>query len=91
MTEGCITQLMRVEKLAWPSLNANRDRIYGKLSRITLGAFDLRPGRGVSPSFQPQRVSPRLECPVSVIVWLYIYFILTEQNTGNIYSFIKSI
>ena len=36
LIQCCITQLMRVEKLAWPSLNANRDRIYGKFSRITL-------------------------------------------------------
>ena len=49
--------LMRVENLAWPSLNANRARIYGKISRITLWAFDLRLGRGVSPNFQPRRVS----------------------------------
>ena len=54
---------MQVGKLAWPSLNANRAQIYGKISRITLWAFDLRLGRGVSPNFQPQWVSPRLVKP----------------------------
>ena len=51
---------MRVGKLAWPSLNTNRARIHVKFSRITLWAFDLRLGRGVSQNFQPQRVSLRL-------------------------------
>ena len=52
---------MRVGNLTWPSLNANQARIYGKISRITLWAFDLRLGRGVSPHFQPQQVSLRLQ------------------------------
>ena len=33
---------MRVGNLSWPSLNANWAPIYGKISRITLWAFDLR-------------------------------------------------
>ena len=53
-------QMVQVGNLAWPSLNANRARTYGKISRITLRAFDLRLGRGVSPNFKPLRVSPRL-------------------------------
>ena len=40
-------QLMRLGKLAWPSLFANRARIYGKISPNTLWAFDLRLGGGV--------------------------------------------
>ena len=52
---------MHVGKVAWPSLNANWAlQIYGKISQITLWAFDLRLGRGVSPNFQPQQVSLRL-------------------------------
>ena len=52
-------QLMWVGKLAWSSLNANRDWIYDKMSWITLWAFVLRPGIGVSLNFQPWRVSQR--------------------------------
>ena len=51
---------MREGKFAWPSLNANWARICGKISRITLWAFDLRLGRGVSPNFQPRWISLRL-------------------------------
>ena len=54
---------MQVGKLTWPSLNAislHTARIYGKISRISLWAFDLRLGRGVNPNFQPRRVSLRL-------------------------------
>ena len=47
--------------LAWPSLNANLAQIYSKISQITLWAFGLRLGRGVSPNFQPQQVSLRLQ------------------------------
>ena len=65
VTMGCqynvvFKQLMRVRKLAGPSLNANRAQIYGKISRITLWVFDLRLGRGISPNFQPRQVSLRL-------------------------------
>ena len=55
---------MQVEKLAWPSLTTNWALIYCKISRITLWAFDLRLGRGVSPNFQPRRVSLRLVTPM---------------------------
>ena len=52
--------LLRLGNFAWPSLNAKWDRIYSKFSRITLWAFDLNLGRGVSPNFQPRRVSLKL-------------------------------
>ena len=55
---------MQVEKLAWPSLTTNWVLIYCKISRITLWAFDLRLGRGVSRNFQPRRVSLRLVTPM---------------------------
>ena len=60
---------MWVEKLAWPSLNANRAQIYGKISRITLWAFERRLGRGISPNFQPQWVSLRLPTLQSLFSW----------------------
>ena len=43
-----------------PSLNANWASIRGKISQITLWAFDLRLGRGVSQNFQHWSVSLRL-------------------------------
>ena len=59
------------------SLNANRVRIYGKISQITLSVFDLRLRRGVSPNFQPRRVSLRLACT-------YIAFSLFLAYNDNI-------
>ena len=58
--------MMRVGKLALPSFNANWTRIYSKNSRNTLWTFDLSLGRGVSPNFQPRRVSLRLRQGYSV-------------------------
>ena len=37
-------QVMQVGKLAWPSLDANWARTYGKISPITLWALDLKLG-----------------------------------------------
>ena len=45
LIQCCIKQSMQVGNLAWPSLNENRARIYGKISRITLWVFDLRLGK----------------------------------------------
>ena len=53
---------MHVGKLAWPSLNANWARIYGKISRITLWTFDLRLGK-----FSASTSLTRLEYKISVI------------------------
>ena len=75
--------MLQVEKLAWPNLNANWARIYCKISRITLWAFDLRLGRGVSPNFQPQRVSLRLGWPVRMhcTFWNPLHFTLINSVT----------
>ena len=65
----CIVSV-RLGKLAWHSLNANWARICGKISLITLWAFDLRLGRGVSrsPNLQPRRVSLRqINCPSFIL------------------------
>ena len=70
--------------LAWPSLNANRAQIYGKISQITLWAFGLRLRRGVSPNFQPQQVSLRLQ--QIFLLCLKIIQIMSKCNFIKEYS-----
>ena len=58
-----------------------RKRISGKISRITLWAFDLRLRRDVSPNFQPRWVSLRLRLEELVMLWLnstnrYFHYII---------------
>ena len=69
---------MWVGKLAWPSLNANRARIYGKISRITLWPFERRLGRGISPNIK--QIHIKAEIPATIKYFKYILETITNYT-----------